>query len=57
MANCLMYTYIKPILYYRFFSLLYIKRGDIDKFYRQCTSNPLTIDTVSDGGIKEVDNI
>lgn len=35
-------------------SLLYVQQGDIDRFYRKCVANPLTIEKVSEGGLNEV---
>ncbi|KAF5282763.1 hypothetical protein FQR65_LT02760 [Abscondita terminalis] len=35
-------------------SLLYVQQGDIDKFYKKCAGNPLTIEDTSEGGLKQV---
>lgn len=35
-------------------SLLYIQQGDIEKFYRICTENPLTTEKIVDGGLNSV---
>ncbi|KAJ3654689.1 hypothetical protein Zmor_013862 [Zophobas morio] len=36
------------------FTLLYLKQGDIDKFYNQCAGNPLTADILPEGGLPQV---
>jgi uncharacterized membrane protein len=36
------------------FTLLYLKQGDVDKFYNKCAGNPLTADILPEGGLNEV---
>lgn len=38
----------------RLLSLLYIQQGDVDRYYKKCVANPLTIEKISDGGLKRV---
>lgn len=42
------------MFFFSVISLLYLEQGDIDKFYRKCTGNPLTVEQVTDGGLKAV---
>jgi hypothetical protein len=39
---------------YRLFTLLYLKQGDVEKFYNKCAGNPLTADILPEGGLNEV---
>lgn len=41
-------------LIFRLISLLYIQAGDVDKYYKKCVANPLTIEKISDGGLNQV---
>lgn len=38
----------------RAFSLLYLKLGDIDKFYAKCAGNPLTTNLQNEGGLRAI---
>ncbi|XP_076269181.1 sorting nexin-13-like isoform X2 [Rhynchophorus ferrugineus] len=51
-----LFTSIASIIVFIFgtFSLLYLKLGDIEKFYTKCSGNPLTSNPQCEGGLKSI---
>lgn len=47
-------VYLFNGFYFRLISVLYIQAGDIDRYYKKCVANPLTIEKISDGGLNQV---